>query len=371
MRQLRNAGRWAVPVVLVAAVASVGAVGPLSAAAEPALPALSAADLLVKAQQARVGSLSGQVRSTASLGLPALPTTSTADWASLAAGTHTLRVYADGPQRQRVDLLGSLAQASVVRSGRDLWTWSSSTRRVTRTALPDPAARPDGPGGVGEATDDPGRTPMTPQEVADRTLAAVTPTTRVSVGRAASVAGRDAYLLELRPQEPASLVGTVKMYVDATTGLTLRAVVTPRGSSEPAVDVGFTSLTLTPPPARTFAFRPPVGSEVEELPPPAGRARPVGVGPQALGAGWTAVVVTAAPDDVDDPSPSDETADDLPTLIGALRGAGEPVTGRFGTGRLLSTRLLTVLQTDDGRIFAGVVTRAELLRQADLAGAVR
>ena len=38
--------------------------------------------------------------------------------------------------------------------------------------------------------------------------------------------------------------------------------------------------------------------------------------------------------------------------------------GAFGTGKLLRTRLLSVLQTDDGRVFVGAVTPAELLRVA-------
>jgi outer membrane lipoprotein-sorting protein len=352
----------------VAAVAAAAALGSVRASAEPALPVLAPSALLVKAQQVRVGSFSGEVRSTAKLGLPALPAAAGVDWTSLAAGTQTLRVYVDGPGRQRVDLLGPLAQVSVVRSDRDLWTWSSSTRRVTHASVP-------GTGGWGDAG--PGRPPLasgqqpaTPQQIADRVLAAITPTTSVSVGRAASVAGRSAYQLELRPRDRATLVGSVKVYVDSRTGMALRTVITPRGSREPAVDIGFTALTLAAPSPSIFAFRPPTGASVTELPTASDRQSGPDASdpPQVLGAGWTAVVTATAPKDTGAVTGPDAPAGEPAALVDGLRNAAKPVAGRFGTGRLLSTRLLTVLMTDDGRTFAGAVTPAELLRQANLAG---
>jgi outer membrane lipoprotein-sorting protein len=371
-----KAARWSVPVALTALVAAAGAWGSASAAAEPSLPALSARDLLVKAQQVKVDAISGTVRSTTQLGFPALPSAMSADWSSLLSGTQTLRVYADGPQRQRVDLVGQLTQASVVHSGRDLWVWSSATRKVTHATLPDPAevekrigqGLRDAPGSTPE------QAPKTPQEAADRALAALTPTTTISVGRTAVVAGRPAYTLRLAPQEPTSLVGSVQVYVDADTGMALRTVVVPRGSAEPAVDIGFTSLRLSAPPARTFAFRAPTGTRVKQMSAPTARSvtppraqegprdlvREPGAEPQVLGKGWTAVAeMTGVPP---------LTGADMGAQVGALLRAATPVTGRFGTGRLLRTRLLTVLTTDDGRVFTGAVTADELLRQANLAG---
>ena len=76
-----------------------------------------------------------------------------------------------------------------------------------------------------------------------------------------------------------------------------------------------------------------------------------------IGSGWTTVVSVR--------QPADGAA--LPASLGTLVGqVTTPVTGAFGSGRLLTTRLFTVLLTDDGRLLAGAVTRDRLL--ADAAG---
>ena len=56
--------------------------------------------------------------------------------------------------------------------------------------------------------------------------------------------------------------------------------------------------------------------------------------------------------------------DGVPPAVGALVRAARPVQGAFGSGHLLRTRLLSVLVTDDGRVYVGAVTPAELLRVA-------
>src|SRR4051794_33542181 len=172
--------RWAVPVAVAGLVVGAAQLSAWAASSPAQLPAISARDLLVKAQQSQVSELSGTVRSSVALGLPALPSQSGADWSSLVAGTRTLRVFAHGPSQQRVDLLGDLTQASVVHDGRTLWTWSSTTRQVTRTTLPEAASSE--PGAAREpAVGQDDALPRTPQEAADRALAAVTPSTGVSI----------------------------------------------------------------------------------------------------------------------------------------------------------------------------------------------
>ncbi len=357
--------RWALPFAVAALVAGGAQWSTRAAAATPDLPAITAQDLLVKVQTAKVQALSGTVRSTTALGLPALPRQGGVDWTSLLAGTQTLRVYADGASRQRVDLLGDLTQASVVHDGRTLWTWNSATRQVTRTTLPAAAGR------VGSTPSSPrdlsSLAPLTPQDAAQRALAAVTPTTRVSVGRAASVAGRDAYDLRLQPRQAASLVGSVDVFVDASTGLVLRTVVTPRGGGDPAVDIGFTRLTLAAPPASAFRFSPPPGASVRDLTLPS--RKPAQGSPSAhqapqvrtFGTGWTTVVETSVPKTSTPPGKGPDANGGLADLV--LRAA-KPVPGG---GRLLSTRLVSVLLTGQGQLYVGAVTPEELMRQAEVA----
>jgi outer membrane lipoprotein-sorting protein len=369
--------RWAAPVVIAAAVAGGAQVAAQASTGRPDLPQLTARDLLVKVQSAKVSALSGTVRSTTDLGFPAVPQQGGLDWSSLLTGTQTLRVYLNGPQHQRVDLIGTLTQASVVHDDSTLWTWNSTTRTVTRTALPasgggrTPQALPDVPGSPGDLTQ---RLPLTPQQAAERALAAVSPTTKVSVGRSASVAGRDAYDLRLQPRDAASLVGSVDVYVDARTGLVLRTVVTPRSGGAAAIDIGFTRLSLSAPAASTFRFTPPPGASVRDVALPtrphdgSGTAqRPSREKPsvQTFGTGWTTVVRAAAPR----PSPSAAEGSADP-LAGVLLRAARPVPADQlpGGGRLLTTRLVSVLLTTDGHLYVGAVTPDELIRTARTGG---
>lgn len=347
--------RWLAPVAVLAVVLSVAGVRASVAGAAPALPGISATALLAKVAQTKVEALSGVVHTSTDLGLPALPDTGGAlSPQALLAGRHTLRVFLAGPERQRVDLLGTLAETTFVHAGRDAWQWSSSTNKATHTLLPAPAA------GGHEATSPVG----TPQALAAQLLAAVDPTTEVTVGTAATVAGRSAYDLRLSPTSKDSLVERADLYVDAENGLPLRVTILARNTAHPAVDVGFDSIDLRTPPARIFSFAAPAGAKVTQAPLPQAQGgthhdamqRPPAAGAQPVvrGTGWTSVVEIEGVGAM-------AQAGQLQLL---LRGAA-PVTGTFGSGRIISTRLLTVLLTDDGRIFAGAVTRQVLLKTAN------
>lgn len=376
--------RWFVPFAVLALVLGVAGLRATLASATPSLPELTAAQLLAKVAQADVQSLSGVVRSSNDLGLPALPDTGgELGLQSLLSGEHTLRVYFDGPQRQRVDLLGRLAESKLVHNGRDVWQWSSSTNTATHLRLPALPTTRHGTGPGGHKT--PG---ATPQALAQMLLGAIGPSTQVSVGTAATVAGRSAYDLRLAPKSADSLIERADLYVDSATGLPLRATVLARGAGKPAVDVGYTQLTLGAPAASVFMFSAPAGAKVTQrslpAPPPGGKILPHGAHPdkgwpgQAMpldgegmarpqlgagaprlhGSGWaTAVEIRGLP--------AGATAD--PRLSVLLRSA-RTESGRFGSGKLLTSRLLTVLITDDGRIFAGPVTAPALLRIANAAG---
>ena len=130
--------RWLVP-VLAALLLAVGgtAVGVISATARGGLPDRTAAQLLVDVQKARLDGLSGTIVQNTNLG-PAdvcggSGGSGSSDIASLVSGSHTLRLWYAGPDHVRLALLGSLGESDVVRTGSDLWTWSSKDKR-RRTA---------------------------------------------------------------------------------------------------------------------------------------------------------------------------------------------------------------------------------------------
>jgi outer membrane lipoprotein-sorting protein len=348
-----------VPAAAVAVVVGGGAaVGTLAATADPSLPPRTAQQLLVDLQTARLDGVSGTVVQSSDLGLPKLPSLGgggTAGIASLLTGTNTLRVWYSGPDKARVALMGTLGETDLIRNGKDVWMWSSEENTATHATISDADTRTHG------LTD----LPVTPQEAADRALAAVDPTTEVTVGRSATIAGRDAYELVLAPRDKASLVGQVRIAIDAVEHVPLRLEVYPKGSDQTAFQIAFTQVDFARPDDEQFRFNPPPGTKVEESTEQPDAGKPdLGERPKApkdgslatVGEGWTTVVVAKGTDQEDSPSEETEGAQ----VLGMLK----PVSGAWGSGHLLSGRLFSVLITDKGDIYAGLVAPEKLYEVA-------
>jgi hypothetical protein len=193
--------------------------------------------------------------------------------------------------------------------------------------------------------------PKTPEEAAQRALAALDPTTEVTTSGAAVVAGRSAYELVLKPRQTASLVASVRISVDAQKHLPLRVQVYSTKLANPAFEVGFTSIDFARPEARQFAFNPPPGTTVTESDAkrPSGRpdaTRPAQ--PTVVGKGWSAVAVGAVPKDA---AASMQGSEQLTTLLQTLPKA----SGSWGSGHLLAGTLFSAVLTDDGRLAVGAV----------------
>jgi len=339
--------RWGAPVVAAAAVAAVAS-GVFTAEANPSLPAKSAGQLLVDLQRASVDGLSGTVVQDSDLGLPQLPQvgSGSSSLTSLLTGSHTLRVWYAGDDKQRVALLGSLGETDVVRNGTNAWVWSSESNSATHFTVP--AGKP----GKHEADGLPAG--VTPQQAADAALKALDPTTKVSTSSTTSVAGRSAYELVLAPKDTRSLVGQIRLAVDSKTSLPLRVQVFGKNSGNgPAFSVGFSSVSFEVPPAAQFSFNPPPGTKVTEgtLPvhqgPSPGEAKRARDAVRTVGSGWTTVAVLPAP------TPSD-TGRDSGSLGGFLEQLPR-VDGSWGSGRLMTSTLVSALITDDGRLIVGMV----------------
>lgn len=344
--------RWLPAVVVPAAIAAGAIAVPLAAGAAD-LPAKSPQEVLKLVAASEVRAFSGTLEQSSALGLPSLPGVSTgsstgapgasgssgtdasaASALELLTGDHTARVYVDGPKHVRVQVLDQLAERDVVRNGSDVWLYQSGGEKVTHVTLPAGTKAEESPVPTPEAT--------TPSALAQRFLAAVDPSTAVTLGPDTKVAGRDAYDLVLTPRTDATLIGSVSIAVDGTTGVPLRVQVTARGAHSPAFQAGFTSFSATAPSASVFAFTPPKGSTVtEQTLPRDAHSRPADhARPAVTGAGWSTVVALPAGS-----VPAGVTTDPL------LRQLTQPVDG----GRALSSALVSVLVTDDGRVLAGAV----------------
>jgi len=252
--RLSRRARWAVPAGALVITGGVLAGSLISVAqAAPGLPAKTPAQLLAEVADSTTPPLTGTVVETASLGLPALPATGNpTSLSSLLTGSHTVRVWYASSAHFRLAVPESLSESDVIRDGSTAWLWQSTLNQVTRYTLPaHPAKDQTVP-----------RQPLTPQQAAQQVLAAVGPTTTVSVASNVTVAGQPAYALVLAPKDARSLVGQVQIAIDGRNGVPLRLQVFARGASTPAFQVGYTAIQFVAPAPADLSFTPPPGSKV-------------------------------------------------------------------------------------------------------------
>jgi hypothetical protein len=361
--KLSRRARWAVPVVALVVTGGVMAGSLISAAqAAPTLPTRTPAQLLAEVAADSGPALSGTVLQTASLGLPSLPgNASPTSISSLLTGSHTFRVWYAGPEHYRLAAPSSLSETDVVRSGRTVWVWQSTADSVTEITVPAHTAKPV-----------PAATPaLTPQQAAKQLLAAVGPTTTVSVDSNVMVAGQAAYELVLAPKDSRSLVGQVRLAIDGHNGVPLRVQVFARGASSPAISVGFTSVTFATPAPANISFTPPPGAKITKVNPGQHTpgVQPAGTGVSAIGSGWltvlelpSAALTFGSPGQ--GPVSANNASGDSAAVLRALLASARVTHGAWGTGRLLRTSLISVLITDNGSMFVGAVQPSVLYAAA-------
>src|SRR5215472_7742024 len=334
-RMFRGKAGWmSAAAVLVVAGVLTGTM--LANAAGPPLPKRTPAQLLVAMHDARPpAAFSGVITENANLGFPSLPNipglqSSVLSGASFITGTHTIDVWYDGPRHVRIALPVSFGETDLRVNGNQVWLWNSHGQTATHYILP---AAPSGAqikrikasrlrlfkqvhprlvlprclAAVRQRlTDHPGDPagarraiakclkgmkigrqvpikvrPLTPQQAASKFLAAIGPTTKVTVAGSTVVAGRSAYQLVIAPRTSQSLISQIVIAVDSKTYLPLQLQVFARGTSSPAFQIGFTSLTFGKPAASNFTFTPPAGAHVrtEKLP----ASMPGMMGPLSMG----------------------------------------------------------------------------------------
>jgi outer membrane lipoprotein-sorting protein len=390
----RKAARYVVPVAVVGvAAATIGLVPALADSGDPDLPKISAQQLIDKIAKSDVQQMSGTVKISTDLGLPDLgglessltsgagksgdgsSADPSAKLTELATGTHTLRVAADGPDRQKISLLENAAEYSLIHNGKNVWGYDSQSNSVYHSTASGSAAEHRK-----------GDVPATPKDLTEDALKAVDDTTSVTVQGTAQVAGRDAYRLVIKPKQSGSTVGQITVAVDSKTGLPLKFTLTPASGGAAVIDAGFTQVSFAKPSASTFDFKVPKGAKVTEDGqkdranghfegglkgqdkskgkdnggrPHEDRAK----GPDGLnviGKGWTSI---AAFDTGGKGVPSGSAAGG--EFGGFLDSLGDKVSGKFGSGTVFKTRLINALITDDGKVYVGAVTKDALVKAAN------
>ena len=336
------------PMVLLGALLLAG-----TAVAEPPLPERTAEQLVAEVAATRPTNFSGTVETSAELGLPALPGSRRgSDFEALLTGNNTIRIWAGAEDQSRVAVHGTFGESDLIRNGSEVWLWNSQEKTAVHSTL------------SGKERQRPDDAP-TPQQLAAKAIAAIQPSTQIDVARNVTVAGRSAYELVLQPKDDRSLVEQVRIAIDGETFLPLRVQVLAEGGQRPAAEAAFTAIDFTAPDPSVFEFTPPPGTEVKkdsdaredhrsgerdrgksERPKESDQ-------PTVIGKGWTAVYVA---DNGEAVAKGNESGSEM---LNAL----PKVSGSWGSGRLFSSRLVSAVITDDGRVAAGAV-RPELLYDA-------
>jgi outer membrane lipoprotein-sorting protein len=313
---------------MAAGIAVAGIVGlgllalPGGAGAQPALPPVSPEDLVASVLKAQPGPFDGTVQLDNALGLPALP-----DLPQAANGTSTAQVWSDGEGKGRVQIPSPTGERTLVSDGTTFWAWNSDDRTVTKGTRQPDQTRP--------AVAD-------PTKAATNVLAALQPTSTISVDGTEEVAGRAVYDLVLAPKPTErTLLREVRIAVDAQERMPLRLTVLAQGSTSPALQVGFTDLTFGPQDPGRFTFTPPAGATVKDAPSRDAQQQQRDK-PTVVGDGWDRVIVEKVPQN-------------NPDRAKQLAGLGTPTSGSWGNGRLIKTAVATAIITDDGRVAMGAV----------------
>ncbi|WP_410594392.1 hypothetical protein [Amycolatopsis sp. lyj-23] len=231
--------RWAVvavvAAVLVSAPSVVAALAPAGAAADPGRLRALVLESAGRPYQ-------GYAESTGSLALPELPNLSAVT--ALFSMRTPMRAWYAGPDRYRVDILGTAGEHDVYRLPDGEYTWDYGDNTLTEL-IGEPGLR------LPRAGD------LLPPELARRVLRAAGGD-EVSALPGRNVAGVAASGLRLVPADPDTTIGRVDVWADPVTGVAVRVEVTARGQEAPILVTEFRQLEQTTPVVE--APRPVLGS---------------------------------------------------------------------------------------------------------------
>ena len=340
------------------AVAAAAAIGlgvstvPAGARADPALPPVSPEDLVASVLTAKIPALGGTVATHNTLGLPPLPGVA----APLTQPESTLRVWSDGQGRGRVAIPSRGGEQVLIEDGTTVWRYDSASR--TTTAL-EPGA----------ATEHARHTAIDPAQAAREMIDAVRKSSTVTVDGTGTVAGRPVYQLVLTPAPTErTLLREVRVAVDSAQRVPLQLTVLVNGSPDPALQIGFTDLTVGAQDPALFHFTPPAGVKVKRWAP--SKHDPTTNEPDhgemlpnqhedsmihTQGEGWDTVVLSQLP-----PTSPGTESDAQRDPLALIQRLGHPATGPWGHGWAIQTAVGTVLVTSEGRVAAGAVPQQVL-----------
>ncbi|GAA2694132.1 sigma-E factor regulatory protein RseB domain-containing protein [Actinosynnema pretiosum subsp. pretiosum] len=362
---------------------------PAGAGPAPVLPEVGAQELVESVLTAEPAAFGGSIQVDNNLGVPAL-----AGVPQLGDGESKARMWTDGQGRTRLQLPSGNSERTLVNDGSTLWLWNSAEQKVTKLPASERTAE---------------QKVADPVSAAREVVTAVEKYSDVSVDGTARVANRSAYELVLAPKpDERTVLREVRVAVDSELRVPLRVSVLTNGATDPAAQIGFTDFQAGAQDASLFTFTPPANAEVVE-----GEAKGERRGPDSaqaeklaqasglktVGEGWDTVLVAKAGPDVlaqlgqgareggfgkrvdgiegrSDSRPPWARASEGSTEQGSeesgrrgrgldpqqlLAQLGKPVSGDWGTGTLITTRVGSALIASDGRVALGAVPEQVLV----------
>jgi len=170
-----------------------------------------------------------------------------------ASGPQTARLWYGGPDKLRAELQGDNGDRILVHDGERAWAYNGATNTL-RTGERPPESQSS------ELPDT--ENPPTPVEI-DRMLAELAPTSELTQGTPIRNAGREAYVLTLRPKDEGStLVDHGRALIDSETFLPLELALYAQGKPDPVFSWRVSSLDVGNVPAERFDFQTPPGARV-------------------------------------------------------------------------------------------------------------
>ena len=411
--------KWIPALVAPATVVALSIAVPMQANAVIDLPDKSASEILQMMNSEPDMSFSGRVTKVSNLGLPPIgnmPDVSESmveemeenmpegmedfiprvtnsgvftDVLEIISGTHEARIYVDGPDKIRIQILDPMSERSLTVNGDTVWVYDDdklAAQFMTMDAAELEAKKAEyeseNSAEIEQRIADLPFDINNPAEVADYVLAEASEYSAITVGVDQNVAGRAAYELIATPLAAETTVDYVSVAVDAETGMALNVRIMAKGQIEPAMELGFTSIDYSTPASSIFEFTPssdvtvtemempeeftidgetytkeelqaeleskkPTEAEYEEL---KAQYEAMENKPVVYENGWASVVEMTL-------------SDDMPVEMFESELFSE-MTQQVDGGKVISTSLVNVLITDDGRVLAGAVNTDYLLEIA-------
>lgn len=392
--------RW-MPAVISPAVVAAVALNPLQATAVD-LPDMTPEELMVMMQSVSPVEFSGTILKTSNLGLPALELSSMvseseieqmrektpeefADFVpevlennalteamELIAGEHRIRVFV-GETGVRSQILDPMAQRDFIANESMVWVYDSREQTAVFAEIDQSmaeAGKEEAALKLDEYAAEIGLDLTNPQAVADYAMAQVGDSSEITVGIDHYLAGRTAYQLIVTPNSDVSLIESVVISIDSEFGMPLAVTVNSTVQAEPAMEIGFESISFEDQQESLFSFDPPAGTTVTDLNELAAEAEGLDMEmnmteeemaeleakaaekpePNVIGEKWDAIVHMPANGELEN---SMFTEGLIAELMTDVEG-----------GKAFTTPLVNVLVTDSGDIYAGAVTLEHLLSVA-------